>query len=223
MSDNDSPITWEWDGFLESPMGQFAPKDPLGLPRVGVGKPLWQIDQNLAGAANSPAADGSRRGVGVFAFALQPQGRQHIQRVEFTLDFKPLGDEAAPIVLELSPQTSVEQRDSSLTLGLEPKVKTADMELSGPKVGYTANFKRPHIITTASGQQQTYARWIFEPGSTQPLVGDQRLKVELRVPASGRVRARAFLSVELANALGPIKGLLPQDEQHRFNWVLPSE
>lgn len=158
MIDFNAPIEWEWEGVLESPLGQYAAKDPLGLPRVGVGKPLWQIDQNLAGASNPPAADSSRRGVGLFAFALHPQGRQHIQRVEFTLDFKPLGDEAAPLVLELSPQTSVEQRDSSLTLGLEPKVKTADVEISGPKASYTANFKRPHIITIASGQQQTYAR-----------------------------------------------------------------
>lgn len=220
MPDNDVSITWEWEGFLESPIGQYAPKDPIGLPRVGVGQPLWQIDQTLAGAAQPAASDGLRHGVGVFAFALQPQGRQHIQKVEFTLDFKPLGDEVAPLVLDLSPQTSVEQRDSSLTLGLEPKLKTADVEVSALKASYTANFKRPHIITIASGVQQTYARWTFEPGSTQPLVGDQRVRVELRVPASGRVRARAALSVELATAYGPLKGLLPQDEQHRFNWVL---
>lgn len=218
MTDFAAPIIWEWEGFLESPMGQYAPKDPLGLPRVGVGQPLWQIDQTLAGAAQP--ADGSRRGVGVFAFALHPQGQQHIQKVEFTLDFKPLGGEAAPLVLDLSPQTSVEQRDSSLTLGLEPKIKTADVEVSGLKAGYTINYKTPHIITIASGVQQTYARWTFEPGNTQPLVGDQRVRVELRVPASGRVRARAALSVEVANALGPLKGLLPQAEQHHFNWVL---
>ncbi len=220
MSDLNPPIEWAWEGELESPIGQYATRGPGDLPRVGVAKPLWRADVDLSGAAHAPATDGQRHGVGRFAFALNPTGRQLIQRVEFTLNFKPVGGAIEPLVIDLAPKTTTETKDSSITLGLEPKLKTAAVEVSGPKAGYTINLKHAYVTTRASGVQQAYVQWVFEPGSAQPLVGDQIVQVELQLAAGVMARAQASINVDVVSQFGLIKGLLPRNERQRFNWVL---
>jgi len=81
--------------------------------------------------------------------------------------------------------------------------------------------RQAHVVTRASGAQQTFAQWQFKAGRTHPLAGDQVLLVMLQLaPGIVAARATAQLSAEVTTSLGPVRGFLPQTEQQRFTWVL---
>ena len=223
--DLDLPIQWEWTGALEGPSVSFTTRGPNDLPVVKMGQPQWFPDERLTSEPWTPPAGSRRFGLARFAFALNPIGHQAIQSVDFTLNFKavggPSGGNAAPLVFDLYPKTTTEEQTGSFMLGVEPKVKIGVAEVSGFKAEVKSDVRQTHVVTRASGVQQTFAQWQFKAGKTHPLEGDQVLLVMLQLaPGVVAARASAQLSAEVATSLGPLRGFLPQTEQQRFSWVL---
>lgn len=218
----DIPLEWAWEGVLQSPTESYTTRGPGDLPVVKVGEPAWFPDERLTSEPWTPPAGSRRFGVARFAFALNPTGHQTIQHVDFSLNFKAIGGEASPIVFDLFPKTTTEEQTGSYTLGAEPKVKIANvLEVSGFKAEVSSNVRQAHVVTRASGVQQTFAQWEFKAGATHPLVGDQIMLVMLQLaPNTITARASAQLSAEVTTSLGPVRGFLPQTEQQRFTWVL---
>ncbi len=220
--DMDIPLEWAWEGPLQSPAESFATRGPNDLPVVRMGKPAWFPDERLASEPWSPPAGSRRFGVARFAFALNPIGHQAVQQVDFSLDFKAVGGSSAPLVFDLFPKTTTEEQTGGYVLGLEPRVSIAKvLEVSGFKAEVSSNVRQAHVVTRASGAQQTFAQWQFKAGATHPLEGDQIMLVMLQLaPGVAAARASAQLSAEVATNYGPVRGLLPQTEQQRFTWVL---
>jgi hypothetical protein len=227
MFDFNAPIEWEWEGYLESPIGLFAARSPDTLPSVSIGKPAWWPDDKMPGDKWTPPAGGSRYGLARFAFSLRPDPRQMIKTAEFTLDFSAIGPGQAgrlprPTAFDLYPQLVTEEQTGSRSIGLDPKFKFGSVaEFSGAKAEVTLNVKQALVVTKVDGLGESYARWTFTARPAHPLTGSQEVYVVVELPPGVEAaRASAQLSAEVANPLGPFKGLLPQTEQARFSWVL---
>ena len=187
-----------------------------------MGQPAWFPDERLTSEPWTPPAGSRRFGVARFAFALNPSDHRAIQRVDFSLNFKAVGGSSDPLVFDLFPKTTTEEQTGGYVLGVEPKVKIANvLDVSGFKAEVSSNVRQVHVVTRASGAQQTFAQWQFKAGSTHPLEGDQIMLVMLQLaPDVVAARASAQLSAEVATNYGPVRGLLPQTEAQRFTWVL---
>lgn len=220
--DIDTPITWAWEGALQGSAESYTPRGPGDLPVVKMGQPAWFPDQQLTSEPWTPPAGSRRFGVARFAFALNPTGHRAIQRVDFSLNFKAVGSNSDPIVFDLFPKTTTEEQTGGYTLGVEPKIKITNvLEVSGFKAEVSSNVRQAHVVTRASGAQQTFAQWEFKAGATHPLEGDQIMLVMLQLaPGVVAARASAQLSAEVASNYGLLRGFLPQTEQQRFTWVL---
>lgn len=220
--DLDLPIQWDWEGALESPSVSFTTRGPDDLPLVKVGQPLWFPDERLTGDGWTPSAGSRRFGVARFAFALNPIGRQAVKSVDFSLEFTPRHGSVAPLVFDLYPKTTTEEQTGGYMLGAEPKVKIANvLEVSGFKAEVKSDERQAHVVTRASGVQQTFAQWQFKAGKTHPLEGDQVMLVMLLLaPGVAAAEAIAQLSAEVATKYGPVRGFLPQTEHYKFRWTL---
>jgi hypothetical protein len=193
------------------------------LPVLSIGKPLWWNDQAIMGEKWIPPAGNYRYGLTRLSFSLRPLSRQVVQKVEFIVHLFSIGHEERPTAYDIYPQTITETRTGTRTIGLDPKLKFADvLEVSGFKAETTINVKESVPVIVADGANESIVRWVFQSRRERPLIGSQNVYIIVALPPGvSHARAAVEVKAEISDSVfGLVRGISSRTQSEHLSFPL---
>jgi len=140
-----------------------------------------------------------------------------VRRAELMVSLEAENGGGAPIVFDLLPKVTAEEKTGTFTatVGLDFKFLTL------AKAETTIDFTQKVPVIVADGIGESIVRWVFVSGHAHPLVGSHIVYAILELPVgTSAARASLHLSAEVATSLGPIRGILPKEAEEHLSWTL---
>ena len=214
------PVETAWEGALAPPEGVFAPPGEK-LPTVSIGRPVWWNDEAILGEGWNPPAGENSYVLARFAFSLRPEGRKVVRRAELMVSLEAKNGGGAPIVFDLLPKVTTEEKTGTFTAKVGLDFKFLDLAQAGATIETSIDLHQKVPVIVADGIGESIARWVFVSGRSHPLVGSQTVYAVLELPSgTSAARASLHLSAEVATSLGPIRGILPKEAKEHLSWTL---
>jgi hypothetical protein len=214
------PIEDIWEGHLVPAFNIYATPGEA-LPKASIGKPLWWTDKEILGDNWNPPRGKNRYVLARFAFSLRPEGREEVSKAELVVDFYAGDGGRRPVAFDLLPRAETEYRTRTFNIGIGPEFKFGLLDVNLAKAETAINLSRAFPVIIADGIGENTARWIFESQPTRPLIGSQVVYAIIETaPKVSAINVCLFLTAEIATKIGPIKGLLPREEQCNLDWEL---